>query len=119
MPKKLKETLHDRVFTMALGALSGLVYGFVIAVLVALVSEEFFGSMVILSAAVFAAVGFMHGNIVLETLLATLHFITGFSYGISRNHDLEPEHETQPHLRAFALLGFYTGLIFLLFYCWY
>jgi MFS family permease len=108
-----EDTLIERVLTMILGGFCGLVYGFLIAVLVGLVTDQFSGRIVGWSTGVFAVAGFVYGNIIMEALLGLLHFFVGLANGLTENERFEPEREAEPHLRAFALVGFFTGLIIL------
>ena len=113
MKHESEDTFTDRLVTLILGGFCGLIYGFVIAALIALVTKQFTGSVVVWSAGVFALVGFVYGNIIIEAFLGLLHFFVGLANGAARNDRFEPEQKSGAHLRAFALVGFFTGLILL------
>jgi len=96
------------------GALAGVIYGFLLALAVALFSNEFSGHIVALAALSFALIGFFEGNVIFDAFLALLHFFVGLANGFAENLEYEPEREAEPRWRAVAMVGCVTGMILLI-----
>ena len=106
-----KEELSYRIATALLGGLCAIFYGFAIAILTALCSGKFYGTIIGWTVAVFTIVGYFYGNVIWEVFSALLHFLYGFLSGLAKDEYFEPDRETSSHLRAISVIGFLTAII--------
>ncbi|HOY69813.1 MAG TPA: hypothetical protein PL131_00925 [Methylotenera sp.] len=118
-----KITITERIVMTFFGGITGGLYGFILWLIAFYITESYHSSIITWSIAVFSVLGMMFGNFILEAFLAFLHFIWGMVRGLStyipgyyRRHDLPPIYEDDmlSHLKAFALVGFGTGIVLLL-----
>lgn len=107
-------TWTDRSAFAFIGALTGAAYGALIALAMFLVTEHSHLRVIWWSALVFACMGFISGNFLVEALLGLLHFLWGFFSGVVDDDRLVDDHNAPNHLRAFALMGLGTGFVLLL-----
>jgi len=104
-------TLFDRFAFMFLGALTGAAYGLLIAIGMLYVTEQEHWRVIGWSTAVFAGMGFISGNFLLEAALMLIHFVWGVLGGASNNDSFSEDASTTRPLRAVMLVGFGTGLV--------
>lgn len=100
-----------------IGALTGLVYGFVLWVLIAWLFEQIWPAVIGWCAAGFAVVGWFNGNVVFELTLALAHFIWGLLNGLAENYDFRPDRGAGRLLETVAIAGFVSGMAIWL--AWY
>lgn len=107
------DTLSERFFHAVVGALTGAAYGLLIAIAIFLVKEAWHAPIVGWSAGVFAILGFFFGNVVIEALLALIHFVWGLLNGYASASEWERPRDdgTTGYLRSVMLLGFGTGVV--------
>jgi hypothetical protein len=116
----MRLNLFDRFACAMLGAVSGALYGAILAIIVGWVTTGQFQLIYVWSAAaVFAAIGFLGGSSVGDVIVGTLHLLYGFCAGILSGEALsavDPEPKAEGSLRALFLFGLGTGLV--LFFAW-
>lgn len=124
MQKKLNFT---GLLGMAIiGGITGGLYGIVLWLLAFYLTESYHYDIIVWSVGVFSVMGMLFGNFIIDFFLAFLHFIWGIllalsyfaGYGTSTYHEKPPiyESDSSRNLKAFALLGFGTGLVIT---CWW
>jgi hypothetical protein len=117
MSDESDSTLLDRLAFSFIGALTGAAYGLLITVAMLWVTEQSHWRVIGWSAAVFACMGFFSGNFLLEAALGLVHFLWGLLQGLADSPGLSQDSTTHNYLRAFGLVGFGTGIVFMLW--WY
>lgn len=117
MSNELESTLFDRFAFALIGALTGAAYGVLIALAMSFFTEQSHWRVIWWSMAVFACMGFFSGNFLVEAVLLLLHFLWGLFSAVVDDDRLIHDHSASNHWRAFALVGFGTGVVLLLW--WY
>jgi len=115
-----KLSFADRLACALLGAFFGAIYGSLLAVAVAWVTDGHFRSEYLwYGVAVFAAMGFVTGPFVGDILGDLIHVVYGLFAGILSGGAIayvDPEPRASGWLRTFFLLGFGTGLV--MYFAW-
>lgn len=114
-----KTNITDRLFMSFFAAITGGLYGVLLWLVAFYFTHSYHPSIIAWSVGVFGVLGIFFGNLILEALLALLHFLWGALMGFSvfsfhewlvETWALFDEH-TSKHLKAFVLVGFGTGLV--------
>lgn len=125
MQKNLNFT--ERLGMAIIGGVTGGLYGVILWLLAFYFTESYHLNIIIWSVGIFGVLGMLFGNFIIEAFLAFLHFMWGLllalshfsAYGgASAYHEKPPlyEADASKNLKAFALLGFGTGLVIS---CWW
>ena len=112
LEKTPQKTVLDRVAMAFMGVVAGAFYGVCLAFCVLLLTGQWAALLMVWSAVVFGAIGFLYDNVLVEGVLMLVHFLYGFF--ISDQDWMPPHREfAQPkRLHIAMLIGFGTGLVF-------
>lgn len=105
-------TLGERLAAAGVGAFFGIVYGAFIALGIAWVGDgRFSGTVVLVSGAVFSALGFLLGAFIGDIIGSIAHFWVGVAEGLHGHGRVESARDTPNFLRALFALGVGTGIV--------
>jgi len=115
MSKDDNSLIYEKLCETVFGFLTGGVYGLILAVIASyFLGMPFNESLIGWSAIVFAVIGFIRGNVVLEAFLALLHFFWGYVNGTYKpivGHGNLEKTEPADYFKIIMWVGFATGLV--------
>lgn len=101
-------------FGAGLGALTGMLYGIALWLLLAVLLERDLAAVIPWCMAGFALIGWFQGAIIADVFIAFFHFIWGLLNGLAEQDDFEPNRHDGALLYQAAMIGFVSGLAILL-----
>ena len=104
----------DGWFGAGLGALTGMLYGIVLWLLLFFLLEQNLAAVILWSIAGFAIIGWFQGAIIAHVFIAFFHFIWGLLNGLAEQEEFEPNRRDGALLYRAAMIGFVSGLAILL-----
>lgn len=115
MPRHVDHEANlDGWFGAGLGALTGMLYGIVLWLLLFFLLERNLAAVILWNIAGFALIGWFQGAIIADVFIAFFHFIWGLLNGLAEQDDFEPNRRDGALFYQAAVIGFVSGLAILL-----